>query len=200
MNLITTVGKITEHFNASEFKCSCCGTIKIDKTFVEHLEKFYGELSKLPCGVKYVYINSGYRCNNSSARIKGAFIGDMHNVGAAADLYAVGKDGKRIDAMTLCEVAQKCGFGGIAVIDNSTNWSAIHVDDRQRNDITYANKLWYGNEATGESYKTFVGKSKYTTQIWAKEKENVAKKIEVILDIEGHKYSGLLEEVFLEEV
>lgn len=195
MNIVTTAGKITEHFNAYEFRCKCCGKIKIDKTFVERLEKFYGELSKLPCGVKFVYINSGHRCDKNSKTIKGAFVGDMHNVGAAADLYAVGKDGNRIDAMTLCEVAQKCGFGGIAVIDNSTNWPAIHVDDRQRDDINYANKLWYGSEATGESYKTFVGKSKYTTQIWAEEKVNAKKTIDAIIEIEGHKYSGLLTEI-----
>ena len=194
MNLITTVGKITEHFNASEFKCKCgCGTIKIDKGFVERLERFFGEVGKLPCGIKYIYINSGYRCNASSQSIKGAFVGDMHNIGAGADLYAVGKDGKRIDAMVLCEVAQKCGFGGIAIIDNSDTWPAIHLDDRQRSDISYSSKLWYGNEATGETYKTFKGKSKYTNEIW--KSAEVKKTIKAIIEIEDHKYSGLLEEI-----
>lgn len=193
MEMINTFEKITEHFKGSEFKCKCgCNTVKVDKQFVERLEKFYGELAKLPCGIKYVYINSGYRCNKSSQSIKGAFIGDMHNIGAGADLFALGKDNKRIDAMTLCEVAQKCGFGGIAVIDESAAWSAIHVDDRQREDITYANKLWYGNEATGKIYKTFKGQSKYTSQIWTDEK--VKRTIEAIIEVEGHKYSGLLEE------
>jgi len=193
MNLITNNIKITEHFLSNEFKCKCCGAIKVDKEFVERLEQFYIELSKLPCGVISVIINSGYRCNKSSQSIKGAFIGDMHNVGAGADLYAIGKDGKRIDAMVLCEVAQKCGFGGIAIIDSSATWSAIHLDDRQRADISYSNKLWYGNEATGETYKTFKGKSQYTSEIWTS--VETKKTIKAIIEIEDHKYSGLLEEM-----
>lgn len=193
MNLITKATQITEHFKSAEFMCRCgCGSIKIDKEFVERLEQFFGELIKLPCGCRAIIINSGHRCNKSSQSVKGAFIGDMHNVGAGADLYAVRTDGKRIDALTLCEVAQKCGFGGIAIIDNSALIPAIHLDDRQRADISYSNKLWYGNEVTGESYKTFKGKSQYTSQIWAEEKAK--KTIEAIIEIEGHKYSGLLEE------
>ena len=117
----------------------------------------------------------------------------MHNIGAGADLFAIGNDNKRIDAMTLCEVAQKCGFGGIAVIDSSAAWSAIHLDDRQREDIPYKNRKWYGNESTGEDYETFIGKSKYTSQIWAQEKAK--KTIKAIIEIEDHKYSGLLEEL-----
>lgn len=193
MNLITTNIKITEHFRASEFMCKCgCQSIKIDKAFVEHLEQFFGELVKLPRGCKAIIINSGYRCNKSSKSIKGAFVGDMHNIGAGADLYAIGNDNKRIDAMTLCEAAQKCGFGGIAIIDNNT-LPAIHLDDRQRSDISYSNKLWYGNEATGETYKTFKGKSQYTSEIWTS--IETKKTIKAIIEIEDHKYSGLLEEI-----
>ena len=187
MNMFTTTGKITDHFKGVEFKCKCgCGQINIDTMFVERMEDLHTVLSSLPCGCTGIYINSGYRCAKHSQTIAGAFVGDMHNIGAAADFYALDKNKQRIDSMTLCEAAQRCGFGGIAIID-STN---AHVDDRQRGDIVYSNKQWYGNEATGQNITTFKGKSKYTHDIWKKPNQ---KYIEIMID--DHRYSGLLEEI-----
>ena len=103
MKLITTSGKITEHFDGSEFRCkgSCtCGKINIDEQFVQRMEKLHNMLSQLSCGCKAIYITSGYRCAKACQIIKGAFVGDMHNIGAAADFYAedikviVTKDGE----------------------------------------------------------------------------------------------------------
>ena len=128
MTIITTKEQITEHFNGNEFKCKCgCNEIHIDKEFVQRLEKLYATLDKIPAGVKAIYVNSGYRCAKHSQNIKGAFIGDMHNIGAAADIHAQSKNGSYIDSITICEAAQLCGFGGIAIIDDYN----AHVDDRQ---------------------------------------------------------------------
>ena len=86
MTYITDDIMLTKHFDSSEFKCTCgCNTIKIDKLFVERMEKMFIMLEKV-VPLKAIIINSGYRCNNCSARISGAFVGDMHNKGAAADL------------------------------------------------------------------------------------------------------------------
>lgn len=196
MKMITTAGKITEHFAGSEFACkgSCtCGKINIDEQFVQRMEKLYTILSKLSCGVSAIYITSGYRCAKACTAIAGAFIGDMHNIGAAADFYAVDAKNNGIDSMTLCEAAQIAGFGGIAVISNF----AAHVDDRQRGDITYTNKQWYGNESTGDNYMTFRGKSKYASEFALIEKGqtvNKPKQIKVDIWIDDHKYSGLLDD------
>ena len=186
MTIITTKEQITEHFNGNEFKCKCgCNEIHIDKEFVQRLEKLYATLDKIPAGVKAIYVNSGYRCAKHSQNIKGAFIGDMHNIGAAADIHAQSKNGSYIDSITICEAAQLCGFGGIAIIDDYN----AHVDDRQRGDITYQNKQWYGNESTGANVTTFIGKSKNTNYLNKKSNQVY---IEIMID--DHKYSGLLSE------
>ena len=185
MKMITTPGQITEHFAGSEFRCkgSCtCGKINIDELFVQRMELVYTILSKLPCGVRAIYINSGYRCAKACQIINGAFIGDMHNIGAAADWYATDKNGNGIDALTLCEAAQIAGFGGIAIISNFN----VHTDDRQRGDIQYSNKQWYGDERDNSGVTTFIGKSRYTKELAAIAKgqtTNTSKhKITVALD------------------
>ena len=183
MNYITDDIMLTSHFDAAEFKCKCgCGLIRIDKLFVERMEKMYSILSKA-VNLKAIIINSGYRCNKCSSQISGAFIGDMHNKGGAADIHALFDTGKNIDALTLCEAAQRAGFGGIAVIDDYN----IHIDDRQRQEFNYSNRCWYGNEKTGFNYSTFIGKSPYTKYFDEKENE---KYFEIIFD--GKKFTGYL--------
>lgn len=185
MNMITISSRITDHFKGAEFRCKCgCNKIRIDQMFVERLESLHTVLRSLPCGCNSIIVTSGYRCDNHSKAIAGAFVGDMHNLGAAADIVAYGDQGKQIDSTTICEAAQKCGFGGIAIIDNT----AAHVDDRQRDDIQYSNKQWYGNESTGQNVMTFKGKSKYTNQIWQKANQ---KYFEILID--DHRYSGFLD-------
>lgn len=185
MKMITTPGKITEHFAGSEFRCKggcTCGKINIDEQFVQRMEKLYTILSKLSCGVSAIYITSGYRCAKACTAIAGAFIGDMHNIGAAADFYAVDAKNNNIDSMTLCEAAQIAGFGGIAVISNF----AAHVDDRQRGDITYTNKQWYGDERDGSGVTTFIGKSRYTKELAAiKDGQALTTKHKITVAIDG---------------
>ena len=189
MKIITTTGNITTHFNGSEFKCKCgCNKVNIDEMFVDRLELLWQLLHEaVDCHV--IIINSGYRCAKHSQNIKGAFVGDMHNIGAAADFHALTTKGTPIDSMTLCEAAQLCGFGGIAVIDNTN----AHVDDRQRGDINYTNKQWYGNESTGQNYMTFIGKSQNSAALDRAYHGKAVKRIKVTIEIDDHKYSGLLD-------
>lgn len=183
MNYITENKAITEHFNSYEFQCSCCGKIRIEEQFVKRLEKLFCLLERVDISV--LLVNSGYRCDKFSKTLSGAFIGDMHNLGAAADIHAINTKGEYIDSYTLCEAAQLVGFGGIAVITDKD----IHVDDRQRTEFRYANKQWYGNELTGENYMTFIGKSVHTGVL---NKKINQKYVELMID--DHKYTGLLEE------
>lgn len=186
MTYITDDIMLTKHFDSGEFKCTCgCNTIKIDKLFVERMEKMFALLEKV-VPLKAIIINSGYRCNNCSTRISGAFIGDMHNKGAAADLHAITADNKRVDCFTLAEAAQRVGFGGIAIITDTD----IHIDDRQRAEFEYSNRQWYGNEAIGGTYATFIGKSKFTKQFDTKDDE---KYIEMTID--NVKYTGYLKKL-----
>lgn len=189
MGFVTTEQQLTTHFKSAEFRCTCgCKAIKIDAEFVQRLEKLYSKIDSLSCGCSAIYVSSGYRCDKDTARIQGAFKGDMHNIGAAADICAYDSKHELIDSKTLCEAAQLCGFGGIALIDAAY----IHVDDRQRSVFNYANRQWYGNEMTGENYMTFIGKSRYTAELNSVQPAQ-KKQIKVKIIIDDHEYSGLLE-------
>lgn len=189
MGFITTEQQLTTHFKSAEFRCTCgCKAIKIDAEFVQRLEKLYSKIDSLSCGCSAIYITSGYRCDKDTARIQGAFKGDMHNIGAAADIAVYNSRHELIDSKTIAEAAQLCGFGGIALIDGAY----VHVDDRQRSVFNYANKQWYGNEMTGENYVTFIGKSKYSAEL-SKPATQTKKQIKVKIIIDDHEYSGLLE-------
>lgn len=190
MGFITTEQQITTHFKSAEFRCTCgCKAIKIDAEFVQRLEKLYAKIDSLSCGCSAIYVSSGYRCDKDTASIQGAFKGDMHNIGAAADICAYDANNKMIDSKTICEAAQLVGFGGIALIDAAY----AHVDDRQRSVFNYANKQWYGNEMTGDNYVTFIGKSRYTAELNKPQTAQPKKQIKVKIIIDDHEYSGLLE-------
>lgn len=152
--------KITEHFDSKEFACKCCGTYNINNDFVVHLEEYYRFLDNV-IGISSIIINSGYRCNNSSKTIKGAFIGDCHNLGIGADIHVYTKEYDLVPAKTLAECAEVCQFKGIGIIDDYN----IHLDERGTKN--YTNNLWFGNEATGETYNTFIGMSDITSKIQA---------------------------------
>lgn len=155
--------QITAHFNFDEFKCSCgCGGNKTDTTLINKLESIYEYFTKCPDGVAAIIVTSGYRCNNISTQIKGAFIGDTHNIGIAADIYVVKSDGiTRYNSREVAAVAEKLGFSGIGIIDNT----AVHVDIR--NASNYTNSHWFGNEITGEgkikTFAEYLPKQKTTT-------------------------------------
>lgn len=134
--------RITEHFDASEFRCNC-GKEGINKELVERLERLFAAI-----GADKILISSGYRCPDCSVAV-GGYRNDMHTKGGAADLV-VYKDGKPMNSFAVCAIAEDLGlFNGIAVIDDNY----VHLDIRGI--IPYSNSKWFGNEATGETYTTF---------------------------------------------
>lgn len=136
------MGNITEHFDESEFKCPCCGRVVINKPFIQRLEKLFDKMN-----ATCIIISSGYRCPKHSVEV-GGYANDAHVMGFAADL-AVYRGGKPYKATTVAYYAEQLGFGGIGIINDTY----IHLDARDCND--YANKKWYGNEVTGQTYDTF---------------------------------------------
>lgn len=141
------MGDVTKHFDFREFTCKCgCSLNRTDKEFIRKLETMYEYLEKTVDGVSAIIINSGYRCNKQSSNLYGAKIGDTHNLGFAADLYAIKSDGcTRWSAYSLAAVAEKLGFNGIGII---TDYD-IHVDTRTID--KYVNSHWFGNEITGNN-------------------------------------------------
>lgn len=180
--------QITEHFNDSEFKCPHCLHNEIKTAFVEHLEQFYGLLDKA-IGIKAIYVNSGYRCAQHSLAV-GGFTDDCHVLGFGADIHVLDKQGKRLSAYVLAEAAELLDFGGIGIITNTD----IHLDDRGR--YPYKNNHWFGNEASGENYTTFIGGSEYTNELRmaVRQTETTKKQIKIKLYLDDKEYSGLLTE------
>ena len=60
---------VTEHFKFSKCACPCCDRIKIIPGFFEHMEKL--EQMRQELGFAII-INSGYRCPEYNAKIKGS--------------------------------------------------------------------------------------------------------------------------------
>lgn len=144
------MGDMTAHFSRREFTCKCgCNTNIVAAELVNKLEKVYDYLSNTADGVTAIIVTSGYRCPKHSVNVGGS-INDAHTKGIAADVYAVKKDGTRWGAFSLAAVAEKIGFTGIGIIDNT----AVHMDIR--NNSNYVNPHWFGNEITGDNnVKTF---------------------------------------------
>lgn len=144
------MGDMTPHFSRREFTCKCgCNTNIVAAELVNKLEKVYEYLSETADGVTAIIVTSGCRCKKHSVNVGGK-MNDAHTKGIAADVYAVKKDGTRWGAFSLAAVAEKIGFSGIGVIDNT----AVHMDIR--NDKNYVNSHWFGNEITGDDFvKTF---------------------------------------------
>lgn len=130
---------------------------------------------------KAIYVTSGLRCKKHNQSI-GAGSVSMHILGGASDIQVQKKDGSFYSVLTICECAEKIGFSGIAVIDDIT----AHVDIRGI--IPYENNHWFGNERTGANYQTFKG-------LGEKIETKTDREIKVILEYEGHKFSGLLSEM-----
>lgn len=169
---------LSEHFDSSEFACKCgCGrSIKMSTILIERLEKLHALM-----GAKAIYINSGYRCENNPYGFKT----DAHRKGIAADIRVQHKNGDYYTSEDIAEAAERIGFGGIGLMEPD----ACHVDTR---DIEpYDNNHWFGNETTNENFiKTFQKGTIFPGEV----QNAVSKEIKVILEIEGHKYSGLLTE------
>lgn len=137
----------SEHFKPNEFLCPCCGRgeKEIDQLLVEKLEVLRENMN-----AKSIIITSGYRCKQHDKEIGGTGAG-MHTTGGACDIVVYKKNGDRYNSFTIAREAEKIGFNGIGIIDNT----ACHVDIR--GNIPYINNHWFGNEKTNEIYTTFAG-------------------------------------------
>lgn len=172
------MNKLSEHFDSSEFTCKCgCGRMNVNQVLIAKLEQLFYNMN-----AKAIYINSGCRCPEHSVSV-GGFPNDMHVLGGAADIRVVSEDGTLYTSKAICREAEKIGFNGIAIIDDDS----AHVDIRGI--IPYANDHWFGNESNNKIYNTFANMGEPIKGKTATEKE-----IKAIIEIEGHKYSGLLTE------
>ena len=141
------MGKLSEHFDSSEFVCSCCGqSITMSQLLIDRLEKMRALM-----GAKAVYINSGYRCNNNPWGSPT----DAHRKGMAADIRVQRKDGSYYTAEDIAEAAERVGFKGVGIMEPDS----CHVDTR--GDEAYIYDWWHGNETTGvdwtkDSGHTFI--------------------------------------------
>lgn len=173
------MSKLSEHFDSTEFICPCgCGQMNINTELINKLEKLHKAMY-----AKAIFINSGCRCSSHSVAV-GGYSNDMHVRGGAADIRVQKKDGTLYTSKAICREAEKLGFTGIGIIDDDS----AHVDIRGT--IPYFNDHWFGNENTNEIYTTFqrMGEEIQTDTTYTR------KTIEAIIEIDGHKYSGLLSE------
>ena len=171
--------QLSPHFDSHEFDCPCCGKSPIDKALVEKLEKLFSEMN-----AHSIIITSGYRCPSYSPTVKG-YSNDAHTKGIAADIVVYRNPTERYPSERVAYAAEKVGFSGIGIIDDT----AVHVDIR--NSGNYINAHWFGDERTGNDYiKSFADypENKVTTN------KSDAKVIDAILEIDGHKYTGMLTE------
>lgn len=133
--------QLSPHFNVKEFRCKCGKEheFEVNEKLVENLEKLYEALN-----CSKIIVTSGYRCTAHDKNVGGNGTG-QHTKGNAADICCYGQDGQPISSKTVCCKAQDIGFGGIANID--TSYQYTHVDVR-------TGSKWYGDETKGNSSVT----------------------------------------------
>jgi len=128
--------QLSPHFNAREFRCQCGKTHEtlIASKLVDKLEQLY---STLNCSK--IIVTSGYRCPEHDKAVGGTSSG-QHTKGTAADVYCYVQDGQPISSKTVCCKAQDLGFGGIANITSSYQYTHLDVRTGYR---------WLGDETKG---------------------------------------------------
>lgn len=171
------MGDLSTHFDSTEFICSCCGKYKPMSTLlISMLEKVYDYMN-----AKAIIISSGYRCENNPWGYKN----DAHRKAMAADLCVQKQDGSFYSSWDIAEVAERLGFRGIGIIDNTY----VHLDTRGHEPFIY--DFWFGNEMTGENYTTFqrgtifYGDNNNETPI-EKDNDTTEVKLQKILNNKGY--------------
>ncbi len=133
--------QLSAHFNVQEFKCKCGQShdILISDELIQKLEELY-----IALGCSKIIVTSGYRCPDHDKAVGGTSSG-QHTKGTAADVCCYGQDGQPISSKTVCCKAQDLGFGGIANI--TTSYQYTHLDVR-------TSGKWYGDEVHGNGTVT----------------------------------------------
>lgn len=128
--------QLSAHFNVQEFKCQCGKShdILIDSCLIDKLEALYTALN-----CSKIIVTSGYRCPEHDKAVGGTSSG-QHTKGTAADVCCYGQDGQPISSKTVCCKAQDLGFGGIANITSSYQYTHLDVRTGYR---------WLGDEVYG---------------------------------------------------
>jgi len=100
-----------QYFKLEEFKCKCCGEIRMNANFLEKLE-WAREIAGIP-----FKINSGYRCSKHNKEVGST--SDNHVLGVAADIQCGGSARRFI----VIDALIRAGFERIGI---STEF--IHAD------------------------------------------------------------------------
>ena len=177
--------QLSPHFNAREFRCSCGKSHEtlLASELVDKLEALYTALN-----CSKIIVTSGYRCSEHDKAVGGTSSG-QHTKGTAADVCCYGQDGQPISSKTVCCKAQDLGFGGIANITSSYQYT--HLDVR-------TSGKWYGDEIHGNGTVTDDFYKYFGIEKAEPETKNILKGIDVsyaqgVIAWEKVKASGLVD-------
>ena len=177
--------QLSPHFNAREFRCSCGKSHEtlLASELVDKLEQLYTALN-----CSKIIVTSGYRCPEHDKAVGGTSSG-QHTKGTAADVCCYGQDGQPISSKTVCCKAQNLGFGGIANITSSYQYTHLDVRTGYR---------WLGDETKGNGTVTEDFYKYFGIEKSEPETKNLLKGIDVsyaqgVIDWEKVKASGLVD-------
>ena len=177
--------QLSPHFNTREFRCQCGQPHEtlIASELIDKLESLYTALN-----CSKIIVTSGYRCPEHDKAVGGTSSG-QHTKGTAADVCCYGQDGQTISSKTVCCKAQNLGFGGIANITNSYQYT--HLDVR-------TSGKWYGDEVYGNGTVTDDFYKYFGIEKAEPKTKNILKGIDVsyaqgMIDWEKVKASGLVD-------
>lgn len=106
------MAKLSEHFDENEFRCRCCGVVKVDPMLVAKLECLRSAIGNRP-----IFVNSGYRCPKHNKAVGGAEK-SFHMQGKAADIRV------SVDMGELAKMSDRVFLkGGVGIYK-----TFIHVD------------------------------------------------------------------------
>ncbi len=83
---------MSKYFKESEFKCKCCGQVKVNPELLELLDKIREEVNEP------VYVTSGYRCEKHNEACGGK-TKSQHMLGNAADIQVKGLTPKQLSVL-----------------------------------------------------------------------------------------------------
>ena len=177
--------QLSPHFNIKEFRCSCGKSHEtlLASELVDKLEALYTALN-----CSKIIVTSGYRCPEHDKAVGGTSSG-QHTKGTAADVCCYGQDGQPISSKTVCCKAQNLGFGGIANITSSYQYTHLDVRTGYR---------WLGDETKGNGTVTEDFYKYFGIEKSEPETKNLLKGIDVsyaqgVIDWEKVKASGLVD-------